>query len=203
MTHVGHLFREPRYGTIGLPLPETQCRIINECDADLGDQQTGELLVRGPQVMLGYWNDRAGTRQVLRDGWLYTGDLAVRDASGVYRIVGRKKDLIITSGFNVYPTEVEAVICELDEVADAAVVGQPCPRRGETVKAFVVLKSGMKWDEQRLREHCEQSLSKYKRPRTFECCAGDLPRNFLGKVIRRKLRERSAEVREIVTEESN
>jgi long-chain acyl-CoA synthetase len=202
VTHVGHLFREPQYGTIGLPLPQTRCRVVDDSGTDLGEEEIGELLVRGPQMMLGYWNDRAGTRQVLRDGWLHTGDLAVRDARGVYRIVGRKKDLIITSGFNVYPTEVEAAICELDEVADAAVVGQPCPRRGEVVKAFIVLKPGAKWDEQRLREHCAHLLSKYKRPRTFQRCVGDLPRNFLGKVIRRQLREPSAGTRETAAQES-
>ncbi len=202
VTHVGHLFREPQYGTIGLPLPETKCRIVDELGADVGSEQVGELLIRGPQVMLGYWNDGEGTRQVLRDGWLHTGDLALRNDRGVYRIVGRKKDLIITSGFNVYPTEVEAALCELEEVADSAVVGQPCPRRGEIVKAFIVLKPGVKWDEQRLREHCDESLSKYKRPRIFERCVGDLPRNFLGKVIRRKLRDVSPDTSEPVTQES-
>ena len=166
------------------------------------DGEVGELVVRGPQVMLGYWNDRQATDQVLHDGWLHTGDLAVLEPDGVYRIVGRKKDLIITSGFNVYPGEVEAALCEIEGVVDAAVVGVPCPRRGEEVKAFLVLKPGVEWDEQRFREHCETRLSKHKRPRSYERCAGDLPRNFLGKVIRRQLRESAAPSESVHQQES-
>ncbi len=132
---------------------------------------------------------RKATRQAIRQGWLHTGDLAVKDTDGFYRITGRKKDLIITSGFNVYPSEVEAVLREADGVLDAAVVGQPDPRRGEIVKAFIVLKPGAQWDQEKLRAHCATHLAKYKQPRAFERCIGDLPRNFLGKVIRRELRD--------------
>ncbi len=191
VTHVGDLFAEPRYGVIGLPLPETECRIL---DSETGTQmlpqgEVGELAIRGPQVMLGYWKDPAATKVTIRDGWLHTGDLAVRHADGYYSIVGRKKDLIITSGFNVYPSEVEATLREAEDVKDAAVVAEPDERRGEIVKAFIVLKSGKVWDEDRLREHCREHLSKHKQPVIFEQCHGDLPRNFLGKVIRRHLRE--------------
>ena len=195
VTHVGHLFREPHYGTIGMPLPMTQCRIVDVDDPTkiLAGGEVGELIVRGPQLMLGYWNDPAATAEVIRHGWLHTGDLAIREEDGNFRIVGRKKDLIITSGFNVYPREVEASLCDAEGVLDAAVVGQADPRRGEVVKAFIVLKPGAQWDERKLREHCERTLSKYKRPRIFERCTGDLPRNFLGKVIRRHLREPDAD----------
>jgi long-chain acyl-CoA synthetase len=192
VTHVGELFAEPRYGSIGLPLPDTDCRIVDAVDGsparELRDGDVGELIVRGPQVMLGYWGDPAATRQAIRLGWLYTGDLAVRDESGFYRIVGRKKDLIITSGFNVYPQEVEEVLRAAEGVQDAAVVAQPDPRRGEVVKAFIVLRPGATWDEPRLRAHCAERLSKYKQPQWYERCQGDLPRNFLGKVLRRELR---------------
>ncbi|MCG8653707.1 MAG: AMP-binding protein, partial [Pirellulales bacterium] len=190
VTHVGHLFRGPSYGTIGLPLPGTECRLadISDPTMDVVEGEVGELAVRGPQLMLGYWDDPAATRQAIDDGWLYTGDLAIRHSDGNYRIVGRKKDLIITSGFNVYPSEVEAVLRQAEGVLDAAVVGQPDDQRGEVVKAFVVMKNGQGWDESLLREHCARSLSKYKRPRIFQHCQGDLPRNFLGKVIRRHLR---------------
>ncbi len=217
VTHVGHLFQQPRYGSIGMPLPETECRIVQVQDqsteglahsfdrsseglahsfdrsergepVDVEEGQVGELIVRGPQLMLGYWNDRAATAQAIRGGWLHTGDLAVKE-DDVYRIVGRKKDLIITSGFNVYPREVEEVLRQCDDVLDAAVVGQPDPHRGEVVKAFIVLKPGATWNERQLHEHCQNHLSKQKRPRVFERCHGDLPRNFLGKVIRRHLRE--------------
>lgn len=191
VTHVGDLFHEPRYGSIGLPLPQTECRIVDASDGEsiMPDGEVGELIVRGPQVMLGYWNDRKATQQAVRRGWLHTGDLAVKDEEGFYRIVGRKKDLIITSGFNVYPSEVEAVLREADGVLDAAVVAQPDPRRGEIVKAFIVLKPGAAWDQNKLTAHCATHLAKYKQPRVFERCIGDLPRNFLGKVIRRELRD--------------
>lgn len=193
VTHVGHLFDQARYGTIGLTLPDTECRLIDsESGNEVADGEVGELVVRGPQVMLGYWNDKAATETAIRDGWLHTGDLATRGEDGYYAIVGRIKDLIITSGYNVYPSEVEAVIREADDVMDAAVVSHPDERRGEVVKAIIVLKAGAKWDEEKLREHCGEHLSKYKRPRIFELCEGDLPRNFLGKVIRRHLREPAA-----------
>ena len=194
VTHVGPLFQEPCYGTIGLPLPETDCRIVDagEGESDVDDGEVGELIVRGPQVMLGYWNDPRASREAIRNGWLHTGDLAVKDADGFYRIVGRKKDLIITSGFNVYPSEVEEVLREAEGVLDAAVVGQADSTRGEIVKAFIVLKPGAKWNEAKLQNHCAMHLSKYKQPRIFERCVGDLPRNFLGKVIRRELREPTA-----------
>ena len=142
------------------------------------DVEVGELVVRGPQVMLGYWNDDEATEQAINNGWLSTGDLAIRDTDGFYQIVGRKKDLIITSGFNVYPSEVEAVLRLADGVSDAAVVAAADPQRGEIVKAFVVIKPGYRWDESSLEEHCKEHLAKYKHPRLFEQCIGDLPRSF-------------------------
>ncbi len=203
VTHVGDLFDKPRYGTIGLPLLETQCRIVDEHGSldehggldDLGCGVVGELIVRGPQVMLGYWRDPERTDAAIEDGWLRTGDLATRAPSGRYTIVGRTKDLIITSGFNVYPVEVEAVLQTADGVAEVAVIGQPDEQRGEVVKAIVVLKPGANWDEDALREHCNLHLSKHKQPRIFEQSIGELPKNFLGKVIRRKLREQDPENR--------
>ncbi|WP_186775112.1 AMP-binding protein [Allorhodopirellula solitaria] len=190
VTHVGDLFSEPRYGTIGLPLPETQCRIVDPRGGlgDLGCGVVGELIVRGPQVMLGYWQDPERTAATIEKGWLRTGDLATRDPSGCYTIVGRKKDLIITSGFNVYPVEVEAVLQAAPGVAEVAVIGQPDDQRGEIVTAIIVMKAGAQWDEESLREHCQEHLSKHKQPRQYEQSTRELPKNFLGKVIRRKLR---------------
>ncbi len=196
VTHVGPLFQPPRYGTIGLCLPETQSKIVatgsGETDqatlVEVPQGEVGELLVRGPQVMLGYWRDAAATAEAVRDGWLHTGDLATVDGDGFFTIVGRKKDLIITSGFNVYPAEVEEVLCRVPGVAGAAVVGQPDVRCGEIVKAFVQLQPGAKWDEALLRRACSEQLSKHKCPRIYERCEGELPRNFLGKLIRRHLR---------------
>jgi long-chain acyl-CoA synthetase len=134
-------------------------------------------------VMLGYWNEPAATEKAIRNGWLHTGDLVVCHADGNNSIVGRKKELIITSGFNVYPSEVEAALRDLDEVADVSVVGQPDEKRGELVKAFIILKPGTNWDEKKLREHCSKRLSKHKRPRSYEQCHDDLPPKQTGKIF--------------------
>ena len=214
VTHVGPLYQPPRYGTIGMPLPETEVRIIDpRCDemstddtrwvasddlmvdendiqaCDFSSGTVGELVVRGPQVMLGYWRDAQSTSEAIRDGWLHTGDLATVDADGFYRIVGRKKDLIITSGYNVYPTEVEEVLCNVPGVAGAAVVGVLDHACGEVVKAIVQMRPGAVWDETALRSACNLHLAKHKRPRIYRRCEGELPRNFLGKLIRRHLRD--------------
>jgi long-chain acyl-CoA synthetase len=200
VTHVGHLFDEPKYGRIGLPLPMTECRIVDPRSADqepqsgnhptiLADGTVGELCVRGPQVMLGYWGDPQATRVAIRNGWLHTGDLAVRHPDGYFEIVGRIKDLIITSGFNVYPSEVESVLCTAEGVKDAAVVAIPDEERGEVVRAFIVTHDGKPPNIDALQQHCRKHLSAHKRPRLYTHCETDLPRNFLGKVIRRELRE--------------
>lgn len=199
VTHVGHLFDQPIYGRIGLPLPLTECRIVDANSPptvepiDLGTGQVGELCVKGPQVMIGYWGDPQATQTTIRDGWLYTGDLAVRHEDGWYSIVGRKKDLIITSGFNVYPSEVEAVLVEAEGVKDVAVVAMPDAERGEVVHAFIVTDNGDPPDIEALQAYSQEHLSAHKRPRAYTHCSPDLPRNFLGKVIRRKLREQLAE----------
>ena len=191
VTHAGPLDGTARLGTIGLPLPDTDARIV---DADTGHDilepgRVGELIVRGPQVMLGYWNDPAATAQIVRDGWLFTGDLATQDEDGFFKIVDRKKDLIITSGFNVYPSDVEFVLQKFSGVKDAAVVGVPDSQRGEIVKAFVAIDRKTKFDKRSLERFLKENLSHHKVPKIIEVIEGDLPRNFLGKVLRRKLRE--------------
>ena len=198
VTHVGPLDGSGRFGTVELPLPDTECRIVDSLTghANVGPGEVGELLVRGPQVMLGYWDEcqnGATTKLASNDGWLHTGDLVKVDSDGLYRIVERKKDLIITSGFNVYPQEVEAVLKQHESVRDAAVVGMPDDSRGEIVTAFVTLDDSKVWDEAELVRHCRRHLAAHKRPREFHYCKGDLPRSFLGKVIRRKLREETQE----------
>jgi long-chain acyl-CoA synthetase len=193
VTHVNPL--DPariRPGTIGVPLPDTEARIV---DASTGIEElpigaVGELIVRGPQVMKGYWNNPVETDRALRGGWLYTGDLAKRDRDGYFQIVDRKKDIIKTSGFLVYPAEVEEVLLRFPGIAEAAVIGVPDADRGEVIKALLVTKNG-KIDLHALEQHCCQHLGKQKRPRQFEFVA-ELPKNFLGKVQRRKLRELSA-----------
>ena len=148
----------------------------------------GELVVRGPQVMKGYFNNPEETARALRGGWLYTGDLARRDGDGYFTIVDRKKDIIKTSGFLVFPAEIEEVLNAFPGVAEAAVIGVPDVERGEIVKALVVPRPGSPLDLAALENHCQKYLGKQKRPRSIEVVA-ELPKNFLGKVQRRRLRD--------------
>jgi long-chain acyl-CoA synthetase len=161
-------------------------------DADTGREvpagEVGELVVRGPQVMKGYFNNPHATEAVLRDGWLYTGDMVRRDADGYYTVVDRKRDIIKTSGFLVFPAEVEEVLRGHPDVVEAAVIGVPDVERGEVVKALVVARSNAQVDVNDLESYCKLHLGKQKRPRVIEVVP-ELPRNFLGKVLRRKLRE--------------
>ena len=190
VTHVGPLDGTAIRGTIGVPLPDTDAIIVDadHDDDECGHDEVGELLIRGPQVMSGYLDNPQATRDAIQSGWLRTGDLAVRSADGTFRIVDRKKDLIITSGANVYPGEVEEVLRRYQEVEDVAVVGVPDPKRGEIVKAVLTLKKTNKFSRKKFDEFVAERLAKYKRPRIIEVENGDLPRNFLGKVVRRKLR---------------
>lgn len=199
VTHVGPLDDTSSFGTIGLPLPDTACRIVDSetGQVDVAPGEVGELLVRGPQVMLGYW---PSVKPGNEDDWLHTGDLARLTPDGLYQIVERKKDLIITSGFNVYPQDVEGVLKKHPSVKDAAVVGEPDERKGEIVKAFVVLNSGARFDEDELKEFCHEHLSSHKRPAVIELCKDDLPRSFLGKVIRRKLRSETPTGEDVASE---
>jgi long-chain acyl-CoA synthetase len=189
VTHVNPLDEHCRVGTIGLPLPDTEARIMDQASGleELPIGSVGELVVRGPQVMKGYYNNPAETARALRGGWLYTGDLAKRDRDGYFTIVDRKKDIIKTSGFLVFPAEVEEVITRYPEVAEAAVIGVPDGDKGELVKAMVVPRQGQ-LDLSALQRHCVEHLSKHKRPRQIEVVR-ELPKNFLGKVQRRRLRE--------------
>ncbi len=191
VTHVNPIGEGNRPGTIGLPVPDTEARIMDQATGleELPIGSVGELVVRGPQVMKGYYNNPTETARALRDGWLYTGDLAKRDADGYFTIVDRKKDIIKTSGFLVFPAEVEEVLRTFPNVAEAAVIGIPDTERGEIVKALLVPRPGAKIHLSSLEAHCLQHLGKHKRPKQFEIVA-ELPKNFLGKVQRRRLRER-------------
>ena len=193
VTHAGPLDGSARMGTIGLPLPDTDAMIVDaETGTEvLGPGEVGELIIRGPQVMLGYWNNREATEQVIRDGWLFTGDLATCDEDGFFKIVDRKKDLIITSGFNVYPNDVEYVLKQFPNVKDAAVVGVPDVQRGEIVKAIVTVKNKAHFHRHAFEKYMKENLAHHKVPKIVDVIEGDLPRNFLGKVLRRKLRDAS------------
>jgi long-chain acyl-CoA synthetase len=189
VTHANPPGDANRPGTIGKPLPDTEARLIDpDTGTEVSDGEVGELVVRGPQIMKGYFNNPLATESVLKDGWLFTGDMARRDAEGYYTIVDRKRDIIKTSGFLVFPAEVEEVLRGYPDVAEAAVVGVPDYDRGEVVKALIVPRSGSKLDLAALESHCKLHLGKQKRPRQIEVVS-ELPKNFLGKVLRRKLRE--------------
>lgn len=191
VTHAGPLDGTARAGSIGLPLPDTDAKIVDPATGEgpLPLGQVGELVVRGPQVMKEYWNDPEATANALRDGWLFTGDLGTCDADGFFRIVDRKKDLIITSGFNVYPTDVEHVLRQYDGVEDVAILGIPDGDRGELVKAVVVAKDGQRFSQRAFDEFARMHLEVHRRPKLVEVVRGPLPRNALGKVLRRVLRD--------------
>jgi long-chain acyl-CoA synthetase len=191
VTHANPFDDAPRHGTIGLPVPDTDCRIVSleNPDVDVAPGERGELWIKGPQVMLGYWNRPEATAEMIRDGWLHTGDIATMDEDGFFRIVDRIKDMIIVSGFNVYPTEVEAVIYRHPKVSKVCVVGLPDERTGERVKAYVVKKEGQALTVEELDEWCRdpaQGLTGYRVPKEWEF-RDQLPETLVGKVLRRVL----------------
>ena len=177
-----------KIGSVGLPLPNTELRLVNQYSLEtvaLGEE--GELMVKGPQVMLGYWRNEAETSEVIIDGWLRTGDIGKFDSSGFLYLVDRKKDMIISSGYNVYPREIEEVFYKHPDVIEAAAIGVPDPKRGQSVKVYVVKKEGSPVTEQELLNFASKQLAPYKRPKSVEF-KKDLPRTLVGKVLKRELR---------------
>jgi long-chain acyl-CoA synthetase len=193
-THANPLDRN-KIGTIGIPLPDTDARIV---DVDMGEEELpqgdiGEMIMQGPQVMKGYWRMPTETANVLREHpslgpgvWLHSGDIALMDEEGYFQIVDRKKDMIICGGFNVYPRDIEEVLYKHPAVKEAGVIGLPDEYRGETVKAFLVLKEGMAATEEEIIDYCREHLAKYKVPSSVEF-RSSLPKSALGKVLRREL----------------
>lgn len=175
-------------GSVGLPIPSTEVRIVDEQGNDVALGDAGELWIRGPQVMKGYWNQPDETAAVLKDGWLATGDIVTSDAQGFLQIVDRKKDMILVSGFNVYPNEIEDVIVRHPDVIEAAAVGVPNELSGEAVKVFVVRRPGSALNADALIAHCRRYLTGYKVPRQFEF-RDELPKSNVGKILRRELRD--------------
>ncbi len=192
VTHANPLYGHIKDG-IGIPFPDTDSKIVDLDDGsrDLPMGEPGELVIKGPQVMKGYWGKPKETETVIRDGWLHTGDIATMDNEGYFHIVDRKKDMILVSGYNVYPREVEDVLYEHPAVLEAGVVGVKDPARGEAVKAYVVLKPGANASPDDLIAHCKESLAAYKVPRLIEF-REELPKTIVGKVLRRELREEEA-----------
>jgi long-chain acyl-CoA synthetase len=187
-THCNPLLGENRTGSIGLPLPDVDCRIISLDDevTVLGTGEIGELAICGPQVFKGYHNMPTETANTLRDNWLYTGDIARMDEDGYFYIVDRKKELIKPGGYQVWPREVEEVISDLPKVLEVGVAGVPDPYRGETVKAWVVVKPGETLTEQEIKAWCSERLAKFKVPTYIEF-RDELPKTTVGKILRREL----------------
>lgn len=187
-THCNPLNGENRAGSIGLPLPDVNVRIVSLDDGvtDLPPGEVGELVIQGPQVMKGYHNMPTETQNVLRDGWLFTGDIAYMDEDGYFFIVDRKKELIKPGGYQVWPREVEEVIMENPKVLEVGVAGVPDPYRGETVKAWVVLKTGQSATEEEIRAWCKERMAPFKVPSAVEF-RSELPKTTVGKILRREL----------------
>jgi len=190
VTHCNPLHGLQKVGSIGVPLPGTEARIVDMEDGvspvPLG--QPGELVIRGPQVMTGYWNRPEETAVALRDGWLYTGDIATMDADGYFQIVDRKKDLIIVGGYNVYPREIDEILHQHPKIREAVTVGINHRTRGETIKAYIVPKEGETLTVPEVVAFCRQKLASYKVPKLIEF-RESLPKSLVGKVMRRLLRE--------------
>jgi long-chain acyl-CoA synthetase len=180
-------------GTVGPAIPGEEVKIVDEAGNEVPRGQQGELICRGPNIMVGYWNKPEATAETIRDGWLHTGDLAIEDEDGYFSIVDRLKDMIIVSGFNVYPREVEETLFRHPAVADAAVVQYPDPYQGESVMAFIVLKPGQTATEQEIIDFCRSQIAVFKCPRRV-VFVDELPKNNTGKVLRRELRERAKEL---------
>jgi long-chain acyl-CoA synthetase len=179
-------------GTIGVPIPDTEAKVVDpESGETLPPQEVGELALRGPQVMSGYWNMPQETEQVLRQGWLHTGDMAVMDEDGFFSIVDRKKDLIISAGMNIYPREVEEVLHQHPKVVEAAVLGIPSAVREEVAKAFIVVEEGEELTKQEIIQFCRDKLARYKVPKKIEIVE-ELPKSALGKVLKRVLKDQAS-----------
>ena len=195
VTHCNPVYGLRKAGSIGVPLPDVEARLVAlEPDEDgmlhdVAPGEEGELALRGPQVMMGYWNQPEETANVKdEDGWLYTGDIAKMDEDGYFYIVDRKKDLIIAGGYNIVPREVEEVLFMHPKIMEAAVVGVPHPKRGETVKAFIVLQEGADATQEEIDAFCRENLAPYKVPKLYEFRT-ELPKTQVGKVLRRMLVE--------------
>jgi long-chain acyl-CoA synthetase len=181
--------RKPGY--IGYPVWGVEMCILDEHDAPVADGSPGEICIRGHNIMKGYWKRPDATKEAIRGGWFHSGDIGIRETDGSYRIVDRKKDMIIRGGFNVYPREVEEVLYGHPAIAEAAVIGIPCDRYGEEVKAVVVLRAGHSLDAEQLIAYTRERVAAYKYPRLVEF-RDTLPKGPTGKILKRELGSRPA-----------
>jgi long-chain acyl-CoA synthetase len=178
-----------KVGSIGLPITDTEIRIVDvdKGTKDMPPGESGEVIIKGPQVTQGYYKRPEETKEALRKGWLYTGDVGVMDEEGYFFIVDRKKDMIIAGGYNIYPRDIDEVLFEHPKVAEACAIGVPHDYRGETVKAYVVLKPGETATEEEMIAYCKEKLAAYKVPKIIEFI-DDLPKSAVGKILRKELR---------------
>ncbi len=179
-----------KQGTAGVPLPDMDIKVV---DTETGEKEMkpgeeGEIIIKGPNVMMGYYNKPEETKEALKDGWVYTGDIGVFDEEGYLSIVDRKKDMIIASGYNIYPVEIDNLLYDIPEILEACTVGVPHEYRGETVKSFIVLKEGKTLTEEQVVNYCKERLAPYKVPKIIEF-VGELPKSTVGKILRRELRD--------------
>ncbi|ANU12771.1 Long-chain-fatty-acid--CoA ligase [Planococcus halocryophilus Or1] len=187
VTHSNLVWGERIKGSVGIPYPDTDCKIFQTgTTIPIPNGEIGEIAIQGPQVMKGYWNKPEETAATIVDGWLLTGDLGYMDDEGHFFIVDRKKDMIIAGGFNIYPREIEEVLYEHEAVQECVVAGIPDPYRGETVKAYIVLKEGYTVTEEELNAYCREQLASFKVPRVYEF-RKELPKTAIGKILRRSL----------------
>ncbi|HET6462115.1 MAG TPA: long-chain fatty acid--CoA ligase [Syntrophales bacterium] len=196
VTHINPFGGIRKVGSIGVPISDTECRIVSLDDGvtDMQIGEPGELIIKGPQVMKGYKGMPDETANTLRNGWCYTGDIATIDHDGYFYIVDRKKDMIISGGFNIYPRDVDEVLYEHPKVQEACTIGIPDPKRGENVKVFVVLREGVTATQEELLEYCATKLAKYKLPTEIEF-RKELPKTNVGKILRKQLRAEELEKR--------
>ncbi len=193
VTHANNIWEKRINGSIGLPWPNTDAKIVKEGTTDeLPIGEVGEIAIKGPQVMKGYWNNEEATKESLIGDWFLTGDMGKMDEDGFFYVVDRKSDMIIAGGFNIYPREVEEVLFEHSSIQEATVIGVPDDYRGETVKAVIVLKQGEKITEKELDKFCRDNLAAYKVPKLYEF-RDELPKTIIGKVLKRQLVKESIE----------
>ncbi len=189
-THIVPYPRGGPIGSIGVPLPDTEAKIVDRETGkeECGTGEIGELVVKGPQIMQGYWNNEVLTRAALRNGWLHTGDLARMDSDGFFYLADRKDDLILSSGFNIYPGEIEEALMRHPKVKDAAAVGVPDRIKGQAVVAVIALKQGMEGDKQEFLKYCKDNMPDYRLPKAI-LFREEIPRDPAGKILRRIVRE--------------
>ena len=181
---------ERKPGTVGIPFSDVDVKIVSLEDGvtEVATGETGEILLKGPDMMMGYLNQAENTAETLKDSWLYTGDIGMQDEDGYISIVDRKKDLVIVSGFNVFPREIDEVLYSHPKVLDAVAVGLPHPVKGEFIKAYVVAREGETIEKQDIIDFCKEKLTPYMVPKDVEV-RDELPKSMIGKVLRNELRE--------------